>query len=69
MRKLNEEANTLIFKYNIELGTLPGLDLDDNQAPCRALPAALSKKITKPKSRIRWTVKAKSEFQEVVIKL
>ncbi|GFF48891.1 protein kinase [Aspergillus lentulus] len=68
-RKLNEEANSLIFKSNIDLPTLPELDLDDNLAPNRALPAALSKKITKPKSRLRWTVRGKSEFQEVVTKL
>ncbi|KAF4173137.1 hypothetical protein CNMCM8927_008589 [Aspergillus lentulus] len=69
IRKLNEEANSLIFKYNIDLPTLPELDLDDNLAPNRALPAALSKKITKPNSRLRWTVRESSEFQEVVIKL
>ena len=69
IRKLNKEANTLIFKYDIDLATLPQLDLDDNLAPNRALPAALSKKIIKPKSRIRWTIKGKAEFQEVVTKL
>ncbi|KAJ5173834.1 protein kinase [Penicillium coprophilum] len=69
IQKLNEEANSLIFKYNIELATLPMLDLDDNLAPDRALPMALSKKIIKPKSRFRWTIKGRSEFEEVIAKL
>ncbi|KAB8272147.1 prion-inhibition and propagation-domain-containing protein [Aspergillus minisclerotigenes] len=69
IRKLNEEANGLIFKYNIDMATLPALDLDDNLGPNCALPVALSKKFSKPKSRIRWTIKGKAEFQEVVTKL
>lgn len=69
IRKLNEEASKLIFKFNIDLVKLPDLDLDDNLAPNRAIPAALSKKTTMPKSRLRWTVRGKSDFQEVVTKL
>ncbi|KAJ5375500.1 protein kinase [Penicillium concentricum] len=69
IQKLNEEANGLIFKYNIDLATLPTLDLDDNLAIDRALPTALSKKTKKAKSRVRWTIKGKSEFEEVITKL
>jgi hypothetical protein len=69
IRKLNQEANSLISKYNVDLVALPALTVDDNLAPDRALPVALSKKITKPKSRIRWTIKGKSGFQEIVRKL
>ncbi|KAJ5827332.1 protein kinase [Penicillium robsamsonii] len=69
IQKLNREANSLVYKYNIDFGALPPLDLDDNLAPGRALPEALSKRITKPKSRILWTIKGKSEFQEVVTKI
>ncbi|GKT64810.1 protein kinase [Colletotrichum tofieldiae] len=69
IRSLNEKAEVMVIRYNLTTSQLPGLDINDNLYFDASLPRAVSKLSIKPRSRLRWTIKGKAEFEKVVARI
>ncbi|KAL0257601.1 hypothetical protein SLS55_008415 [Diplodia seriata] len=67
--QLNKKADALVEKHNINMATLPDLDIDDNLHTRGALARTLARISVIPTARFLWTLKRKKEFEDIVSKL